>query len=621
MSSDSGERNLGYISWKNDLSWMEAQHGNAWDAMVSDENLRFRRSLKGLEPLVKKMESELNSVSNGPEQPYILRGWQIKSVPFTHEKIWTHIRSGFSCKCWDADISEDMFVAAVQLPGGFERFTIEVYSMNDNKPIHLKTIERGGPGVALLDRSVVFLHPEKDLWYSSVCVWSKEKEVTTLYHSSNPKENLELERGEDGTIYMARGDFTKKHYALLSTKHTVKPEWRSSPHLESCIVSDDLRLPYINSIKDTIESFSLKAGWTVTISRGIRTLWKGTEPIVWIWGDISYDPRNPFRLDISDIRYESYTIILPDWKLSNPKPVPFPCSYYDNPLPAFVIHPSKKVEVKGLLVIAYGAYGTPTHAGSLIEKWKSLLLRGWILASVMVPGSGDDTKEWIKEGQRLNRLNAIEMLTKSVKSMQEEFGIGPLNTALYGRSAGGLLVTSVAIRTPGLVRSLYIESPYLDILRTISNPDLPLTKLENSEYGTSPINLITTAQWSPMEHIPKKGIPGLFVIARTDLTDLHVLPYEPLKFIQRIRGSNSDNGLPKLIYIHNGRGHFTTTFKSRAEDLALLESSGARIKNLGYKYKMAVSRKNRNMTRKNRDRKNRNRKNRANTVGGRRRRH
>jgi hypothetical protein len=36
---------------------------------------------------------------------------------------------------------------------------------------------------------------------------------------------------------------------------------------------------------------------------------------------------------------------------------------------------------------------------------------------------------------------------------------------------------------------------------------------------------------------------------------------------------------------------------------------------------MAVSRKNRNMTRKNRDRKNRNRKNRANTVGGRRRRH
>jgi pimeloyl-ACP methyl ester carboxylesterase len=617
MSSDSEERNLGYINWKNDLFWMEAQHGNAWDAMIYNENKQFRNSLKGLEPLVKKMESELNSVSNRSEQPYILRGWQIKAVPFTHEKQWTHKKSGFSCKCWDADISEDMFVAAVQLPGGFERFTIEVYSMINETPVHLKTIERGGPGVALLDRSVVFLHSEKDLWYSSVYVWSKENDVTTLFHSSNPKENLELERGEDGSIYMVRGDFTKKHYALLSTKDTLKPEWRSSPHIESCIVSDDLRLPYINSIKDTIKSFSLKAGWTVTISRGIQTLWKGTEPIVWIWGDISYDARNPFRLDVSDIRYESYTIILPDWKLSNPKPVPFPCSYYDNPLPVFVIHPSKKVAVKGLLVIAYGAYGTPTHAGSLIKKWKPLLLRGWIIASVMVPGSGDDTKQWIKDGQRLNRLNAIEMLTKSVKSMQEEFGIGPLNTTLYGRSAGGLLVASVTIRTPGLVGSLYMESPYLDVLRTISNPDLPLTKLENSEYGTSPINLITTAEWSPMEHIPKKGIPGLFVIARTDLTDLHVLPYEPLKFIQRVRGSNSQNYLTKLIYVHNGLGHFTTTFKSRAEDLALLESSGARIKNLEYKYKMAMTRKNRSMTRKNR--KNRNRKNRSSTMGGRRR--
>jgi hypothetical protein len=46
-------------------------------------------------------------------------------------------------------------------------------------------------------------------------------------------------------------------------------------------------------------------------------------------------------------------------------------------------------------------------------------------------------------------------------------------------------------------------------------------------------------------------------------------------------------GAEKLIYVHNGRGHFTTTLKTRAEDLALLESSGARIKNIGYKYKMS----------------------------------
>jgi hypothetical protein len=589
---------------------MEEQQGPAWDMMIHDETMRFRKSLKRLGPLVKQMESELKT--SRPAEPYSLNGWQIESIPFSPEKQWTHMKSGFTCKCWDADISDELFVAAVQVPGGFERFTIEVFSLTGKKPVHLKTIKRGGPGVALLDGSVIFLESEKDLRYSSVCIW-KENESITLFHSDNLKENLGLERGEDGSVYIIRGDFTKKYYALVTLSN--KLTWKSSPHRESCIVSDSLKLC---GIKDTIESFSLKANWTVSISRGIRTLWKGKEPLVWIWGDIVYDSRNPFRLDISDIRYDPYTIMLPEWKLSNPKAVPFPCSYYDNPLPVFVVHPNPitNKNVRGLLVTAYGAYGTPTRSGSHIDKWKPLLLRGWILASVMVPGSGDDTKAWVKDGQRLNRLHAIDLLTNSIKSLQEEFGISPQSTALYGRSAGGLLVASVSIRTPGLVGSLYMESPYLDILRTISNPVLPLTTLETSEYGTSPTDLIATAAWSPMEHIPKEGIPEL-VIIRTDLTDLQVLPYESLKFIQRARGSNQGE---KFIYVHKGRGHFTTTLKTRAEDLALLESSGARIKNLGIKYKMVMSRKNRNMTRKNRDRKNRNRKNRNATMGGRRRR-
>ena len=612
MSSDREDvRNLGYIAWKNDLSWMEEQRGPAWDTLVREETMRFRKSLKGLGPLVKQFEAELDSKQGS--KPYILHGWNIQSIPFSPEKQWTHSKSGFTCKCWDADISDELFVAAVQVPGGFERFTIEIYSLA-GKPRHLKTIERGGPGVAVLEGSVVFLHSEKDLRYSSVRIWN-ENESLILFHSDDLKENLELERGEDGSVYMVRGDFTKKQYALVNNTQSKEVNWLTSPHRAACIVSDGLTIP---GIKGTIESFSLRAGWTVTISRGIRTLWKGKEPVASIWGDVVYDSRNPFRLDISDIRYEPYTIILPEWKVSNPKPVPFPCSYYDNPLPVFVVHPNPIMNqnVRGLLVTAYGAYGTPTHSGSHIDKWKPLLLRGWILASVMVPGGGDDSKEWVKEGQRLNRLNAIDLLTKSITSLQEKFGISPQSTAVYGRSAGGLLVASVSLRTPGLVGSLYMESPYLDVLRTISNPGLPLTTLETSEYGASATDLIATAAWSPMEHIPREGIPGL-VIIRTDLSDLQVLPYEPLKFIQRARGSSQGD---KLIYVHKGRGHFTTTLKTRAEDLALLESSGARIKNLGIKYKMVMSRKNRNMTRKNRDRKNRNRKNRSSTMGGRRRR-
>jgi pimeloyl-ACP methyl ester carboxylesterase len=587
MSLDSGERNLGYIAWKNDLSWMEAQKGARWDQLVREENRRFRNRLSKIKPLIKKMESELESDDTAEGEPYILNGWKIEGEEFKPEETWIHRESGFSCKCLDADYSEDMFVAAVQVKGGYERFMLEMYSMDSStgdkkkqKPRHLKTIPNTGSQVAIFHGEVYFLHSNDPVRNSSLCKWTGN-EVLTLFHLDNPEENLELERGEDGSVYVTKGDYTHKSYSLVN-----KIKWLRRPHLESCIVWDDMEL---DGITGTIESFSLKAGWTVTISRGIRTLWKEKEPIVWIWGDVSSDSRNPFRLDISDVRYEPYSIILPKWHISNPKPVPFPCSYYDSHLPVFVVHPKHTIKAaKGLLVTAYGAYGSPTQVGSLINQWKPLLLRGWIVAAVEVPGGGDDTRAWIKRGQRLKRLYSIELLAKAIKRLQEEHNIPSINTALYGRSAGGLLIASVAVRHPGLVRSLYIESPYLDILRTMTNPELALSTMETSEFGTSATDLITTAEWSPMEHIPEEGIPEL-VIARTDLADLKVMPYEPLKFIQRARGSS---GGEKIIYVHRGRGHHTTNFRTRAEDLAILESSGLRIKNLGYKYKMSPTRKN-----------------------------
>jgi oligopeptidase B len=300
-----------------------------------------------------------------------------------------------------------------------------------------------------------------------------------------------------------------------------------------------------------------------------------------------------------------------------------------------VVHPEDYQSAKGILITAYGAYGTPTHVGSLIKRWKPLLQKGWIVCSVMVPGSGDHNTKWIRNGQRLNRIQSIEAFKESIEALKEEYGFAAERVALYGRSAGGLLVSSVAIHNPGLVGALYLESPYVDVLRTITNPELPLTTLETKEFGSleSSTNVIATASWSPMEHIPLKGIPELFVIARTDTADLEVFPYEVLKFIKRVRGKGS--GEEKLIFVHEGRGHFTTSWETRAEDIALLDNwleqspgltgtskkPAVRTKNHTPKYNsMAMSRRNRNRaTRKNRaSRKNRNE---PAMMGGRRRRH
>jgi hypothetical protein len=133
-----------------------------------------------------------------------------------------------------------------------------------------------------------------------------------------------------------------------------------------------------------------------------------------------------------------------------------------------------------------------------------------------------------------------------------------------------------------------------------------------------------------MEHIPEQGFPNIFVVARTDTADLEVYPYEVVKWILRMRGKKElKSAKSKLLSVSEGRGHFTTTFETRAEDLAFLDTW---LNNLTSSYKMAPSRKNRasrknrnnTMMRKNRAsrknrnnmtmRKNRNRKNRTNMM-------
>jgi len=296
---------------------------------------------------------------------------------------------------------------------------------------------------------------------------------------------------------------------------------------------------------------------------------------------VTADTRDPTRLFISDVRYEPYWMDTTTWSLSNPLPYPFTITYTPEPAPTFVIRPTTQ-EIKGLLVTAYGAYGIPTKAGSLVSRWHPLLKAGWAIASVSVPGGGDHTQKWREKGQRLGRQKSIETLRQVVVDLQEDLGVDPAKTVLYGRSAGGLLVTSTAIMYRGLVGGLYIESPYIDVLRTISNPELPLTLLETKEFGigTDFKNVVQTAQWSPMEHLPVQGVPELLVIARTDEQDLQVYPYEVVKFIQRARSSDNESNADalKLLQISKGRGHFATTNKTREEDCWLLN------KYIGHKY-------------------------------------
>lgn len=620
-------RDLGFLAWQNDLSWMEGQHGPRWDAAVAFENLQFTDALKSpnVKHIVKDFTKDLRILESEPDT---YKGWSIQHDPFSPVETWSSKSHKFTIDAWDADLSSNnkYIAAAVQNSDGYERFTLEIYK-KDKPYKKVQQVQNVGPSVAFLDTHLVaYLGSEADHRYNSLrTIHVKSGEITILYElPTDLTQNLELRRLEDGTACIIKSDFVTEELGIISDDYKTV-SWVSKgtsiiPITKDTWIKDNktsLGLP----TDETLESISLKGEWAVTVANGIRTIWSikdaRAKSQIFIWGEVDYDSREPNKLSISDIRYMPYEVDTKKWKLSPLIAQPFVCSYYNTKAPTFVVFNNNRglQGPRGLLVTAYSAYGMITKVGNLVKRWLPLLKAGWAIASVALPGSGDADLAWRRAGQRENRLASIQTFIEAIKDLQEEFSLLPNQTALYGRSAGGLLVTATVGQAPDLVGAIYIESPYVDILRTISNPFYSLSKLETKEFGigSNPTDIIATGRWSPMERIPAEGYPGLFVVARIDKTDIEVYPYEVLKYIRRVRGSDKGRAEKKLVFVSESKGHFTTDQKTRAEDLALLESwllkQGKLVKkNIGGKYKMA-ERKNRNLTRKNKNRKNKNRSN------------
>jgi oligopeptidase B len=160
--------------------------------------------------------------------------------------------------------------------------------------------------------------------------------------------------------------------------------------------------------------------------------------------------------------------------------------------------------------------------------------------------------------------------------MQRDTGLGAKDTVVFGRSAGGYLVGAAVVRHPmgDLFGGAYVEVPYVDVLRTASNPSLPLTAFEYLEFG-DPARRVADFEFllrhSPISGLGAEGAPGVRVLCRTALNDKQVYAYESAKWVDALRGSGG--GADKLLAITAGQGHFVKGHQrdiERAEDFLLL---------------------------------------------------
>ncbi|RKP03460.1 hypothetical protein CXG81DRAFT_9491, partial [Caulochytrium protostelioides] len=192
-----------------------------------------------------------------------------------------------------------------------------------------------------------------------------------------------------------------------------------------------------------------------------------------------------------------------------------------------------------MLLHAYGAYGSlvnPMFSSTRL----SLLDRGFVYAVVHTRGGGDLGNGWYEDGKLAKKPNTFHDFISAAEHLIKEGYTSPEKLAIYGRSAGGLLITAVVNMRPDLFRAALTEVPFVDVINTMSNPAIPWTAYEYEEWGNPENREIYDAMktYCPYTNISgptlaAEGYPHLMVIG--GMNDPRVAFFEPLKYVAKLR--------------------------------------------------------------------------------------
>ena len=226
-----------------------------------------------------------------------------------------------------------------------------------------------------------------------------------------------------------------------------------------------------------------------------------------------------------------------------------------------------------VLLYGYGSYGSISEATFDIRQL-SLVDRGWIWVIAHVRGGAERGWDWFAQGRKDKKKNSFSDFIAVAEDLVAKKYASRGKIVGMGRSAGGLLVGGVIISAPdGLFGGYVAGVPFVDVINTMSDTDLPLTPGEWPEWGnplTDEAAYDYMMSYSPYDNLADKPYPP--ILATGGLSDPRVTYWEPAKFIARIRDRAPKAG-PYLLTInmtagHSGGGGRFDRLKDDARDFA-----------------------------------------------------
>jgi oligopeptidase B len=207
-----------------------------------------------------------------------------------------------------------------------------------------------------------------------------------------------------------------------------------------------------------------------------------------------------------------------------------------------------------LLLYGYGAYGSHVPA-SFSTNRLSLVDRGFIYAIAHVRGGTDKGWHWYTDGKFGKKTNTFNDFIAVARHLIASGYTSAGRIIAQGGSAGGMLMGAAVNLAPELFAGVIADVPFVDVLNTMLDENLPLTPPEWLEWGnpiSDPAAFAVIRSYSPYDNIEAKTYPP--ILALGGLTDPRVTYWEPLKWVAKLRDRVTGGG-PILLNTNMDAGH------------------------------------------------------------------
>jgi oligopeptidase B len=205
------------------------------------------------------------------------------------------------------------------------------------------------------------------------------------------------------------------------------------------------------------------------------------------------------------------------------------------------------------LIYGYGSYGA-TMDPYFSSVRLSLLDRGFIFAVAHIRGGQINGRAWYEDGKLFKKMNTFTDFISCSELLINDGYTNPEKLFAMGGSAGGLLMGVVVNLRPELYKGVVAAVPFVDVVTTMLDDDIPLTTGEYDEWGNPNQKEYYDymLSYSPYDQVEAKEYPNMLVT--TGLHDSQVQYWEPAKWVAKLRDMKTDDNI-LVMYCNMDTGH------------------------------------------------------------------